>query len=229
VTEVLEIETPDGPARAHVHAVAHGSPRATLVLGHGIGRGVDAPDLVAVAAELPLDGIEVVLVEQPWHVREARIGGRPEVLDAAWLACLKDLRGRGIGVRRLVVGGRSAGARVACRTAEEVAPDALLLLAYPVHAIGRVVGPAEGKLPELLAAAAGRPTVVVQGTADRMGSHAEIAVALAEAEILARVVPVPWADHSFAVPRRAPISSQDALDLVVRAARATALRLITGY
>ena len=122
MTEVLEIQTPDGPARASVHTVAHGGPRATLVLGHGIGRGVDAPDLAAIAAELPLDGIEVVLVEQPWVVRGARIGGRPEVLDAAWLACMKDLRTRGIGVRRLVVGGRSAGARVACRTADEVEP-----------------------------------------------------------------------------------------------------------
>ncbi len=229
MTEVLQIETPDGPAQAHVHAVAHGSPRATLVLGHGIGRGVDAPDLVAIAAELPQDGIDVVLIEQPWHVRGARIGGRPEILDTAWQACLKDLRGRGIGVRRLVVGGRSAGARVACRTADEVGPDALLLLAFPVHAVGRALTQGDGKLPELLAAAGGRPTVVVQGSADRMGSPEEIADGLADSGIIARVVPVPWADHSFSVPKRAPVTPQQALDLVVRAARATALRLVTDY
>lgn len=225
-----EVDTPSGVARVHLHAVPHGRPRATLVLGHGVGKGVDSPDLVAIAGALPADGIEVVLVEQPWRVRGARVGGPPPTLDAAWIACLANLRGHGIGVRRLVVGGRSAGARVACRTVRKVAPAALLLLAFPLHPIWRR-GLAEvpSRLPELVDAAGVVPTIVVQGSRDRFGSPGEIAVGLAEAQRTARVVPISWADHSFAVPASAPVDRAWALDLVVRSARASALRIIDGH
>ena len=224
------VATDGGPARAHHHRVPHGRPRATLVLGHGVGRGVDAPDLVAIAAALPEVGIEVVLVEQPWHVAGRRLGGPAPTLDAAWQAVLSDLRSRGIGVRRLVCGGRSSGARVACRTVDEVAPDALLLLAFPLWPARRPpLAEAPSRLPELAAAARTVPTVVVQGTRDRLGAPDEVAVGLAEANVTARVVPVPEADHSFAVPRSAAGSAGDALDLVVRAARATALRIVDGH
>jgi predicted alpha/beta-hydrolase family hydrolase len=221
--------TPSGAARVHLHAVPHGRPRATLVLGHGIGGGVDAPDLVAIAAALPADGIEVVLVEQPWRVAGRRVGGPAPTLDAAWQACLHDLHGRGIGTRRLVAGGRSAGARVACRTVGTVEPAALLLLAFPLWPVPRrSIQEPVSRLPELVAAAARVPTVVVQGARDRMGSPGELAVGLAEANVAARVVPVPAADHGFAVPARGAVTHEQALDLVVRAARATALRIISG-
>jgi predicted alpha/beta-hydrolase family hydrolase len=213
----------------HLRAAPHGQPRATLVLGHGAGGGVQAQDLVAIADALPADGIEVALVEQPWRVAGRRVAGAPATLDAAWVAVLADLRSRGIGRRRLVVGGRSAGARVACRTVGTVGPDALLLLAFPVRALRPPVGrPAETRLPELLDAARLVPTVVVQGERDRMGAPDEVAVALSEAAVTARVVPIPAADHAFRVPARAPLSQADALDVVVRAARATALRIISG-
>ena len=75
------VHTPSGPARAHHHRVAHGRPRASVVLGHGVGRGVDAPDLAAIAADLPGAGIEVVLVEQPWHVQGRRLHGPVPVED----------------------------------------------------------------------------------------------------------------------------------------------------
>jgi len=214
----------------HLRRVPHGLARATLVLGHGVGGGIDAPDLVAIARALPPIGVEVVLVEQPWRVRGQRLGGPPTTLDAAWLACLEDLRGRGIGGRRLVTGGRSAGARVACRTRGAVAPDALLLLAFPVWPASRRTPAApQSRLPELLGAAAEVPTVVIQGTRDRLGAPDEIAVGLAEARITARVVPVPGADHGFAVPASGPLSRAAALDLVARAARATALRILDGH
>jgi hypothetical protein len=217
-------------ARVHLREVPHGLPRATLVLGHGVGGGIDAPDLTAIAEALPPVGVEVLLVEQPWRVRGQRLGGPTPTLDAAWIACLHDLRGRGIGGRRLVVGGRSAGARVACRTLAHVAPDALLLLAFPVWPASRTtVRPPQSRLPELLAAATAVPTVVIQGTRDRLGAPDEIAVGLADEQITARVVPIPGADHSFAVPARAPMTRAGALDLVARAARATALRIIDGH
>lgn len=226
---VLAIETPSGPARAHQHLVDHGRPRATLVLGHGVGRGIDAPDLAAIAGALPASGIEVVLVEQPWRVAGRGVGGSTASLDAAWIAVLADLRSRGIGGRRLVAGGRSSGARVACRTVERVRPAALLLLAFPLHpARRRTVTTPPSRLPELVAAARQVPTVVVQGTRDALGRAEEVAIGLTEGGTTSRVVPVPWADHSFGVPARAPVTGEQALDLVVRAARATALRIVSG-
>ncbi len=230
-TEVWDVDTPSGVARAHMHAVPHGRPRASLVLGHGVGRAVDSPDLVALAASLPADGIEVVLVEQPWSVAGRRIGGAASTLDGAWIACLRDLRSRGVGTRRLVVGGRSTGARVACRTVEEVGPAALLLLAFPLHPVRRtsVTGPPQTRLPELVRAARLLPTVVVQGTRDKMGSAGEIATDLAAESVTARVVPIIDADHAFVVPARSAGSTQSALELVVRAARSTALRIVDGH
>lgn len=228
MTHTWEVSTPTGVARIHQHPVDHGRPRATLVLGHGVGGGVESADLAAIAAALPADGVEVVLVEQPWRVAGRKLGGPPPTLDAAWVAALADLRGRGVGGRRLVAGGRSSGARVACRTAGTVQPAALLLLAFPLHPLRRGVQPPPSRMPELVAAAAMAPTVVVQGTRDTMGRADQVAVALAEGGATARVVPIPWADHSFRVPASAPVPPGQALDLVVRAARATALRIVSG-
>jgi predicted alpha/beta-hydrolase family hydrolase len=227
---VWEVDTPSGVARAHHHPVPHGRSRATLVLGHGVGRGVDAPDLAAIAAAMPGIGVEVVLVEQPWHVLGRRIGGPGPTLDAAWRACLADLRGRGIGTRRLVCGGRSSGARVACRTVDEVRPAALLLLAFPLWPARRnPLADPPSRLPELAEAARRVPTVVVQGTRDRMGAADEVALGLAEENVTSRVVPIPDADHSFSVPASSAQGSEGALELVVRAARATALRIVDGH
>jgi uncharacterized protein len=228
---VWSIDTPSGWARAHHHPAARGRPRATLVLGHGVGRGVDSPDLLAMAEALPEIGVEVVLVEQPWHVAGRRLGGPGPTLDSAWRACLADLRSRGIGARRLVCGGRSSGARVACRTVQEVEPAALFLLAFPLWPARRPpLGEVPSRLPELVAAARRVPTVVVQGTRDRLGPAEELAVSLAGADVTARVVPIPGADHSFHVPRSAGVGGgEQALDLVVRAAGATALRIVDGH
>jgi uncharacterized protein len=230
VTTVWDIDTASGLARAHFHPVPHGRPRASLVLGHGVGRGVDSPDLDAIAKALPEDGIEVILIEQPWRVEGRRLGGVASTLDRAWVTCLRDLRSRGVGTKRLVAGGRSTGARVACRTVDDVKPAALLLLAFPLHPARRtaVTGSPASRLPELVTAARLVPTVVVQGSRDRLGSPGEIAVGLAEEDVTARVVPVWAADHSFEVPARGQTTTDEALHLVVRAARSTALRIVDG-
>ena len=229
--EVWEVDTPSGVARAHHHPVPHGGARATLVLGHGAGRGVDARELVAIAGTLPAEhGVEVVLIEQPWHVSGRRVANAPPALDKAWTACIHDLRGRGIGVRRLVVGGRSAGARVACRTVAHVQPAALFLLAFPVRPLARnpLAEPPPSRLPELVEAIRQVPAVVVQGTRDMLGEPGEIALGLAEANVTARVLPIPEADHAFKVPARVQGGQEAALDLIVCAARAAALRIIDG-
>jgi predicted alpha/beta-hydrolase family hydrolase len=162
---ILEIPTPHGPARAHVQPGAPGTP--ALVLGHGAGGGVQAPDLLAAAAAASGRGWAVVRVEQPYRVAGRRAPAPAAQLDSAWLAVLGALRSGPLGEVPLVCGGRSSGARVACRTAAAAAAVAILCLAFPVHPPGRADDPARSRLPELDAVTA--PVLVIQGERDPFG------------------------------------------------------------
>ena len=158
----VEIETPQGTARAHLHVVE--DPKGALVLGHGAGGGVEAPDLVAATEVAVSEGFSVALVEQPYLVAGKRSSPRPERLDEAWTAVVAELRGSELGGVPLIVGGRSAGARVACRTAAESGAAAVLCLAFPVHPPGK---PEKTRQPELDAVEL--PMLVVQGESDPFG------------------------------------------------------------
>ena len=158
----LEIETPHGPARVDLHCAPEG--RAALLLGHGAGGGIGAPDLVAAAQSARRAGVHVALVEQPYRVAGRRAPAPARQLDAAWLAVAEYL---GAGVLEgvpMVFGGRSSGARVACRTSEEGGAAAVLCLAFPVHPPGK---PEKDRLPEL--AGVEVPVLVVQGERDPFG------------------------------------------------------------
>jgi uncharacterized protein len=159
---VREIETPHGPARAHIHGAE--KPRAALALGHGAGGGVTARDLVAATGAALAAGVSVALVEQPYRVAGRRSPAPARQLDAAWIAAVSALRGRELQALPLLVGGRSAGARVACRTAAELEAIGVLCLAFPLHPPGR---PDATRLPELDAVRA--PVLVVQGVQDPFG------------------------------------------------------------
>jgi len=167
----VELDTPHGPARVHLHR-ADGPAVGALLLGHGAGGGVAAPDLVAttaVANELALD---VGLVEQPYRVAGRRNAAPARQLDAAWEAVVAGLRADGTldPALALVCGGRSSGARVACRTAEAVGAAAVLCLAFPLQPPVRAGrDPRPSRLPELEAVPAGVPVLVVQGVRDRFG------------------------------------------------------------
>lgn len=159
---MLEIETPHGTARAGLDLVP-GSTTA-LVLGHGAGGGIGAGDLQAARdAALGL-GITVVSVEQPYRVAGRRSPAPAGQLDAAWLAVIGALRAGELQGMQLVVGGRSSGARVACRTAAAAGAAGVLCLAFPVHPPGR---PEKTRLPELDAVSV--PVLVVQGERDPFG------------------------------------------------------------
>jgi uncharacterized protein len=158
VGRTLEVETPSGVARAHLDR--RRSAKGTLVLGHGAGGGVGAADLVAVARAAAESGWTVVLVEQPYRVAGRRAPAPARQLDAAWVAVIRALRPG----PPLVTGGRSSGARVACRTAGEVGAAGVLCLAFPLHPPGR---PEASRLAELDAVAV--PTLVVQGERDPFG------------------------------------------------------------
>jgi hypothetical protein len=162
----IEIDTPFGVARAHVQRAAE--PKAALVLGHGAGGGVTARDLVTAAEAAHALGLSVALVEQPYRVAGRRSPAPAHQLDTAWVAVIEHLRARELSVAQLVVGGRSSGARVACRTARAVGATGVLCLAFPLQP-PRQEGAAQApsRLTELELVAV--PMLVVQGTRDRFG------------------------------------------------------------
>jgi len=158
----MDVQTPHGPARVHLHAVDAAG--GALVLGHGAGGGVTAPDLVAAAKVAGEEGLTVALVEQPYRVAGRKAPAPAAQLDAAWRTVVAHLAEGDLAGLPLVTGGRSAGARVACRTAADVGAAAVLCLAFPVHPPGR---PEKSRLEELDAVTV--PVLVVQGDRDPFG------------------------------------------------------------
>jgi len=160
--DAVEIATPHGPARVHLQPAA--DPVGALMLGHGAGGGVGARDLARVARVAGEAGLSVALVEQPYRVAGRRAPAPARQLDAAWIAVAERLREGGLAGLPLVAGGRSSGARVACRTAAQVGAVGVLCLAFPLHPPGK---PEQTRLAELDAVEV--PALVVQGTADPFG------------------------------------------------------------
>ncbi|MER6692630.1 alpha/beta family hydrolase [Streptomyces minutiscleroticus] len=182
---------------------AHGAPRLVLALGHGAGGGVEARDLRALAAALPAHGVSVALVEQPWRVAGKRVAPAPGTLDTGWRGVWPALAAAGPPV---VAGGRSAGARVACRTARELGARAVLALSFPLHPPGR---PERSRAAELLGT--GAPTLVVQGGNDPFGRPEEFPQGPYE------LAAVAYGDHGFAVPKRADVTQDEAVTMITDA------------
>jgi predicted alpha/beta-hydrolase family hydrolase len=157
-----EIDTAHGTARAQLHCAAEG--RAALLLGHGAGGGIGAPDLVAATRGATAAGVHVALVEQPYRVAGRRMPAPAAQLDSAWLTVAEELQMEFFADLPLVFGGRSSGARVACRTSTAGQAVAVVCLAFPVHPPGR---PERTRQPELDAVEV--PTLVVQGENDPFG------------------------------------------------------------
>ena len=210
MSEVQLVPTPHGDARLVRDRSRH--PIATLLLGHGAGGGVDSRDLEALAAELPRNGVSVVRVEQPWRVAGRKIAPRPQVLDECFVAAANKLRVR----TPLVVGGRSAGARSAARTARELGASGCLALAFPLHPPGR---PDRSRLDELQAVTV--PTLVVQGERDPFGTPDEFPP---DHELTV----VPGADHGFRVPQRGTVSQDEAMAIIVEAVLEWVVRDVVG-
>ena len=204
------VPTPHGDARLAVDRSR--SPMATLVLNHGAGGGIDAPDLVALAEDLPRQGISVVRVEMPWRVAGRKLAPRPQVLDECLMAVGGSLRTR----TPLVVGGRSAGARAAARCARELGASGLLALAFPLHPPGR---PERSRLAEL--ESAGVSTLVVQGERDPFGRPEEFPPDL-------DLTVVPSADHGFHVPKRGDVTPEDVRGILAEAVLEWVVREVVG-
>jgi predicted alpha/beta-hydrolase family hydrolase len=162
----IEIDTPHGPARVHLHPAEQ--PVGALVLGHGAGGGVGAPDLKAVTGVALEAGFTVALVEQPYRVKGRKSPAPAAQLDTAWTAVIDALWAGELAGLPIVTGGRSSGARVACRTAAATGAAGVLCLAFPEHPPGK---PEKSRQPELDAVEV--PVLVVQGTSDPFGMPAE--------------------------------------------------------
>ncbi len=195
------VETDAGTARVTWRRAKKA--RLVLAVSHGAGGGIEARDLEALAAALPPHGVSVALVEQPWRVAGKKLAPPPKTLDVGWRGLWSVVAKPGLPV---IAGGRSAGARVACRTATELGAHAVLALSFPLHPPGK---PEKSRADELLGA--GVPTLVVQGGNDPFGKPEEFPAGSYE------MVEVPYGDHGFAVPKRAPIDQDQALKVITEA------------
>ncbi|MEV7507738.1 alpha/beta family hydrolase [Streptomyces sp. NPDC091201] len=212
-TRTESVDTPAGEARITWHTAR----RAALVLavGHGAGGGIEARDLAALAAALPARGITVALVEQPWRVAGRKVAAAPKVLDEGWRGLWPALAKPGPPV---VAAGRSAGARVACRTAADLGAAGVLALAFPLHPPGR---PEKSRAAELTGT--GLPTLVVQGGRDPFGRPEEFPPPAGDTPY--ELVEVAHGDHGFAVPKKADTTQEDALRTITAAAAEWLARL----
>lgn len=209
-TSEMWVDTPQGPGR-FVTRRARG-PKLTLLLGHGAGGGIDAPDLEALTTYLPRHGITVVRFEQPWKAAGRKVAGAPATLDEALRAGYDRLRMQ----TPLILGGRSAGARSAARCAKSLGAVGCLALAFPLHPPGK---PEKSRLDELRGARV--PTLVVQGERDPFGTPEEFPEDL-------EVAVVPGADHGFKVPARGEVTQEEAHAVVVESVLEWIVREVLG-
>nr|WP_185013230.1 alpha/beta family hydrolase [Streptomyces sp. AK010] len=200
-TTTETVETEAGTARITWHQAKKA--RLVLAVSHGAGGGIEARDLTALAEVLPAHGVTVARVEQPWRVAGKKLAPAPKTLDAGWRGIWPALAKSGLPV---ISGGRSAGARVACRTATGLGAHAVLALSFPLHPPGK---PEKSRADELLGS--GVPTLVVQGGNDPFGKPAEFP------EGTYALVEIPYGDHGFAVPKRADISQDAAVAVITDA------------
>lgn len=191
---VTEVDTPMGPARVHLvrPAAAQGPVQGTLVLTHGAGGSLRAAELVAIRKALPEEGWAVALVEQAWVLAGRRMPPQAPTQDPAWLPVMAHLSSRRRRLSHpLVVGGKSNGARVACRTAHEAGADAVLCLSFPLHPPGK---PEVSRAEELRAPLLhGIPVHVVQGATDPFGTPEEVRAELPDPAMVTAAVGA----HSF--------------------------------
>jgi len=194
---IVPLDTPQGQARFFVDLADR--PISILVLGHGAGGGVAAADLELLARRLPPLGITVARFEQPWRTAGRKVGAPPPRLDEAWITALGWLQEQQWAQQPLVAGGRSAGARVACRTASDTNAAGILCLAFPLHLPGQ---PEKSRLAELLTPT--QPRQVVQGSNDSFGTAEELRAAIGKVAGIT-LVELPGVGHSYRIAKSSAV------------------------
>lgn len=206
----LLVDTPQGEGRFVTRRAVR--PFATLLLGHGAGKGIESRDLETLAKNLPRHGITVVCFEQPWVRAGRKVATAPAALDAALMVASDRLRIR----TPLILGGRSAGARSAVRCAKKMGAAGALALAFPLHPPGK---PEKSRALELTGSRV--PTLVVQGERDQLGRPEEFPPGT-------ELCVVPGGDHGFAVPARGPLTQEMALEVIVESVLEWIVREVVG-
>ena len=194
---IVPVDTPHGQGRFFVDLADR--PISILVLGHGAGGGVGAADLELLARRLPPLGITVARFEQPWRTAGRKVGAPPPRLDEAWITALGWLQEQQWAEQPLVAGGRSAGARVACRTASDTNAAGILCLAFPLHLPGQ---PEKSRLAELLTPT--QPRQVVQGSNDSFGTAEELRAAIGKVAGIT-LVELPGVGHSYRIAKSSAV------------------------
>ena len=217
MNEVVDVLTRHGTARWYVDEPA-GRAVGDFAMGHGAGGGVSSPDVVMLAATMVAAGFRVGRLEQPWRVSGRRIAAQPAQLDEAWCDAMPRFVS---GSMPLLVGGRSAGARVACRTAVELGATGVVALAFPLHPPGK---PDRSRMIEIPSSI---PVLAIQGDRDVFGTADEVVEAAAGLPRLT-VLAVTGADHSLRVRWRGPITQGEADEILAIAARRWAFRAVRG-
>ncbi|MET0480760.1 MAG: alpha/beta family hydrolase [Mycetocola sp.] len=202
---IIDVPTSLGLGRLTVSDAAH--PRAVVWLGHGAGGGIGAVDLTTLASRLPDLGYTVVRYEQPWRVAGKKVAPRPATLDIAWRDTARAVDEIAAGLP-VITGGRSAGARVACRTADDLGAAGVVCLAFPLHPPGR---PAVARVGELLQPTV--PVLVLQGDRDSFGTASDVEREVGAGRSI-RIVPVPGADHGMKVLKSSELTARDVAELV---------------
>ena len=197
VSTIVPLDTPQGQARFFVDLADR--PVSILVLGHGAGGGVGAADLELLARRLPPLGITVARFEQPWRTAGRKVGAPPPRLDEVWITALRWLQEQEWAQQPLVAGGRSAGARVACRTASDTNAAGILCLAFPLHLPGQ---PEKSRLAELLTPT--QPRQVVQGSNDSFGTAEELRAAIGKVAGIT-LVELPGVGHSYRIAKSSAV------------------------
>lgn len=210
MSEERVVPTPHGEARLLMRRARE--PIANLLLTHGAGGGIESADLTVLAECLPAHGIGTVLLEMPWRRAGGRLAPRPAILDECFRAVLGTLRPRS----PLVIGGRSAGARSACRVSAGYPVAGVLALAFPLHPPGR---PESSRVDELTSVEV--PVLVVQGGNDPFGNPAEFPENT-------ELVVVPDADHGLKVPRRSLITQEEGFAIVRESVLEWVVREVAG-
>lgn len=169
---------------------ARGKAAATIVLAHGAGGAMDSPPLNFIAEALARNGMRVVRFEFP-YMRLRRTEGKRKgpdsrgVLMETWRNVIERLGGK-----KLVIGGKSMGGRIASMVADEAGVRGLVCLGYPFHPPGK---PKQLRVSHLKTLKT--PALILQGERDPFGGREDIAGYQLSKSI--RVVWIADGDHSF--------------------------------
>jgi predicted alpha/beta-hydrolase family hydrolase len=162
-----------------------------LLLAHGAGAPMDSPFMNTIADKVAAAGIEVVRFEFEYMAKRREDGTRRGPDRAPKLIARFQEALSLVGPpAEVIIGGKSMGGRIASMIADDVGAAGVVCLGYPFHPPGKPERLRTAHLETLKT-----PTMIVQGTRDRLGTEEEVAT-----YTLSPSIELAWVadgDHSF--------------------------------